>query len=96
MEKGGYPIWQNYDEWRSLGLPDVNAPTTPLKTAVQTIAPKMEDIEKARIAAELSGEDSFLKNLFDGLFLGIAGYTGFLKRDMLIALTKKVFAAVKK
>ncbi|MSR16220.1 MAG: copper oxidase [Methylococcaceae bacterium] len=99
-KKGGYPIWQNYDEWRSLGLPDVNAPTTPLKTAVQTIAPKMEDIEKARIAAELAGEnsdeDSFLENLFDGLFLGIAGYTAFLKRDMLIALTKKVFAAVKK
>ncbi|MEI6745463.1 MAG: multicopper oxidase domain-containing protein [Methylococcaceae bacterium] len=96
----GYPIWQDYDAWQSLGLPDLNAPVTPSKVAVQTVAPKMEDVEKAKVAAELaagnSDDDSFLENLFDGLFLGILGYAAFVKREMLIALAKKTFAAFKK
>ncbi len=96
----GYPIWQDYDAWQSLGLPDLNATVTPSKIAVQTVAPKMEDVEKAKVAAELaavnSDDDSFLENLFDGLFLGILGYAAFVKREMLIALAKKTFAAFKK
>ncbi len=96
----GYPIWQDYDTWQSLGLPDLNATVTPSKIAVQTVAPKMEDVEKAKVAAELaavnSDDDSFLENLFDGLFLGILGYAAFVKREMLIALAKKTFAAFKK
>ncbi len=94
----GYPIWQDYDEWRSLGLPDLTAEVTPSKVAVQTVAPKMEDVEKAKAAAEKVAEndDSFLGKLLYGMFLGIAGYAVFVKRDMLIALAKDVFAKFKK
>jgi hypothetical protein len=99
-KKGGYPIWQDYDEWRSLGLPDLTADVTPSKVAVQTVAPKMEDVEKAKIAAELAAEnaddDSFLGKLLYGMFLGITGYTAFVKREILVALAKDILAKFKK
>ena len=34
--QGKYPIWQDYDAFRSLGLPDLQAEVTPSKVAVQT------------------------------------------------------------
>ena len=38
--KRNYPIWQDYDEWRSLGLPDLKAEYQPSKVAVQTVQPQ--------------------------------------------------------
>jgi FtsP/CotA-like multicopper oxidase with cupredoxin domain len=99
-KKGSYPIWQDYDEWRSLGLPDLNAPVTPSKVAVQTIAPKLDDIERAKkvAAAAQAGEDddSFLGKLVYGMFLGFAFYGAFLKREVLIALAKNLLSKLKK
>jgi FtsP/CotA-like multicopper oxidase with cupredoxin domain len=98
-KKGSYPIWQDYDEWRSLGLPDLNAPVTPSKVAVQTIAPKLDDIERAKkLAAAQTSEDddSFLGKLVYGMFLGFAFYGAFLKREALIALAKNLLSKVKK
>ena len=98
-KKGSYPIWQDYDEWRSLGLPDLNAPVTPSKVAVQTVAPKLDDIERAKKAAAATKEteeDSFLGKLTYGMFLGFVFYAAFLKREALMALAKKVLSGVKK
>jgi hypothetical protein len=81
-------------------LPDLNAPVTPSKVAVQTIAPKLDDIERAKKVAAAAksseDEDSFLGKLVYGMFLGFAFYGAFLKRDALIALTKKLLSNVKK
>ncbi|MGB4498967.1 MAG: multicopper oxidase domain-containing protein [Methylococcaceae bacterium] len=102
MWKGKYPIWQDYDAWQSLGLPDLNAEVTPAKTAVQTIAPKLADQLAAEAKQEAAGvkvqveEESFLENLFEGLFWGIAGYFAFVKREAVIAFTKSVLTKFKK
>lgn len=99
--KGGYPIWQDYDAWQSLGLPDLNAAVTPAKTAVQTVAPKLADQLAAEAKQQAAGvtqveQESFLENLFEGLFWGVAGYFAFIKRETLLALAKGVFAKFKK
>jgi FtsP/CotA-like multicopper oxidase with cupredoxin domain len=102
MWKGKYPIWQDYDAWQSLGLPDLNAPTTPAKVAVQTAAPKMMDTlaaeakQEAAAAVNPVDDESFLENLFEGLFWGIAGYFAFVKRETAIAVTKSILAKFKK
>jgi FtsP/CotA-like multicopper oxidase with cupredoxin domain len=102
MWKGKYPIWQDYDAWQSLGLPDLNAEVTPAKTAVQTIAPKLADQLAAEAKQEAAGvkvqveEESFLENLFEGLFWGIAGYFAFVKREAVIAFTKSILTKFKK
>jgi FtsP/CotA-like multicopper oxidase with cupredoxin domain len=102
MWKGKYPIWQDYDAWQSLGLPDLNAEVTPAKTAVQTIAPKLADQLAAEAKQEAAGvkvqveEESFLENLFEGLFWGIAGYFAFVKRETVIAFTKSILTKFKK
>jgi len=58
----------------------------------------MEDVEKAKAAAELAqdNDDSVLGKLLYGMFLGIAGYGAFVKREMLIALVKSVFGKIQK
>lgn len=99
--KGSYPIWQDYDAWQSLGLPDLNAPVTPSKTAVQTVAPKLADQLAAEAKQQAAGvtqveEESFLENLLEGLFWGVAGYFAFVKREILIASAKAVLAKFKK
>ena len=38
--QGKYPIWQDYDAFRSLGLPDLQAEVKPSKVAVQTVTCK--------------------------------------------------------
>jgi hypothetical protein len=80
-------------------LPDLNAPVTPSKVAVQTIAPKLDDIERAKkLAAAQTSEDddSFLGKLVYGMFLGFAFYGAFLKREVLIALAKNLLSKLKK
>lgn len=99
--KGKYPIWQDYDAWQSLGLPDLNAPVTPSKTAVQTVAPKLADQLAAEAKQQAAGttqveQESFLENLFEGLFWGIAGYFAFVKREILLASAKTILAKFKK
>jgi hypothetical protein len=74
--KGKYPIWQDYDAFRSLGLPDTDAEVTPSKVAVQTVAVKASDLA---IAAQQQGSSAFGK-LFYGLVMGLLGYTVVVKR----------------
>jgi FtsP/CotA-like multicopper oxidase with cupredoxin domain len=82
--KGTYPIWQDYDAWRSLGLPDLKAEFQPSKTAVQPVAKVMLGSTPA------VAESSVLGNLFIGLFMGLLGYTLILKRQVLIDHARKL------
>jgi FtsP/CotA-like multicopper oxidase with cupredoxin domain len=77
--QGKYPIWQDYDAFRSLGLPDLKAPITPNKVAVQTPAVKASEAQ-ATAAAATAQQGSVFGKLFSGLLLGLLGYTLFVKR----------------
>jgi FtsP/CotA-like multicopper oxidase with cupredoxin domain len=94
-----YPIWQDYDAWHSLGLPDLNASVTPAKVAVQNVAPRMEDVEKEKqklAAAKLESDDSVFGKLFFGMMLGFGAYAGFVKRNFLVTFIQKQLANFKK
>jgi FtsP/CotA-like multicopper oxidase with cupredoxin domain len=84
--QGKYPIWQDYDGFRSLGLPDLQAEVTPAKVAVQT-AP----VKASEAALTQQQSPSALGRLFDGLVLGLLGYAVVAKRRPLIAFALKLF-----
>ncbi|MDP3589218.1 MAG: multicopper oxidase domain-containing protein, partial [Methylobacter sp.] len=67
--KRNYPIWQDYDEWRSLGLPDLAAEYQPSKVAVQNVQPQWAPTTPA---AEQEG--SVFGKLLFGLILGLLSY----------------------
>jgi FtsP/CotA-like multicopper oxidase with cupredoxin domain len=75
--KRNYPIWQDYDEWRSLGLPDLKAAYQPSKVAVQNVQPQWTPETPA--AAEQ--ESSFFGNLLFGLILGLLSYVLIINRQ---------------
>jgi len=73
-----YPIWQDYDAWRSLGLPDLNADYKPGKVAVQNAPAK----SSADAPAETS---SAFGKLLQGLLLGLLSYAAVVKRQVIQA-----------
>ncbi len=79
MWKRDYPIWQDYDEWRSLGLPDLKAAYQPSKVAVQNVQPQWAPETPAADAQESS---AFGKLMF-GLILGLLSYVLILKRQII-------------
>ncbi|MDD5275312.1 MAG: multicopper oxidase domain-containing protein [Methylovulum sp.] len=87
--KGQYPIWQDYDKWHSLGLPDLQADYKPAKVAVQTVAP-----QRGAATAPTNGQgSSFIGKLFYGLILGLLSYVVVVNRrpiyDFALKLIKK-------
>ncbi len=84
--KRNYPIWQDYDEWRSLGLPDLAAEYQPSKVAVQTVQPKRSDATPESVQEEGS---VFGKLLF-GLILGLLSYVLVINRQMIIDRVRKL------
>jgi len=85
MWKRDYPIWQDYDEWRSLGLPDLKASYQPSKVAVQTVQPKRTDA-----TPEAEQESSFVGNLLFGLILGLLSYVLIINRQLIIDRVRKL------
>ena len=79
MWKAKYPIWQDYDEWRSLGLPDLKAAYQPSKVAVQNVQPQWTPETTA--AAEAGQESSAFGNLLFGLILGLLSYVLIINRQ---------------
>jgi len=77
MWKAKYPIWQDYDEWRSLGLPDLKAAYQPSKVAVQNVQPQWTPETPA--AAEQ--ESSAFGRLLFGLILGLLSYALIIHRQ---------------
>lgn len=82
--QGKYPIWQDYDAWRSLGLPDIKAAYEPAKVAVQKT--------KVALSAEAAAnqQDSISGKFLYGLFLGLFGYIVIIKRKFIIALARQL------
>lgn len=79
--KGKYPIWQDYDAFQSLGLPDLNAGYQPAKQAIQK-APT----SPATRSAATSEQGSEIGTFFYGLLLGLVGYGVILKRKSIFAI----------
>jgi len=78
--QGKYPIWQDYDAWRSLGLPDLQAEVTPSKVAVQNAPVKTSVATTAQ-----QDSSSWFGNLVYGLLLGLLSYTLIVKRQPIYA-----------
>lgn len=72
-----YPIWQDYDAWHSLGLPDLKADYKPGKVAVQTPA-------KPSNANATDGQTSAFAKLLQGLLLGLLSYAAIVKRQLIM------------
>ncbi|MFA5016831.1 MAG: multicopper oxidase domain-containing protein [Methylobacter sp.] len=83
--KRNYPIWQDYDEWRSLGLPDLKAEYQPSKVAVQTVQQQWAP-EKPAVEQESS---AFGKLLF-GLILGLLSYVLIINRQTIYDRVRKL------
>lgn len=83
--KRNYPIWQDYDEWRSLGLPDLKAAYQPSKVAVQNVQPQWAPTTPA--AEE---ESSAFGNLMFGLILGLFSYVLIINRQTIIDRARKL------
>ncbi len=86
--KGKYPIWQDYDSWGSLGLPDLKAEFKPSKVAVQA-APVKPSEAAAAIVAQQQAPSAFSR-LFDGLILGLMAYLIVVKRKPLLDFAMKL------
>ncbi|MGZ4998127.1 MAG: multicopper oxidase domain-containing protein [Methylobacter sp.] len=84
--KRNYPIWQDFDEWRSLGLPDLKAAYQPSKVAVQNIQPQWTPTTPA---ATEEGSSAFEKLMF-GLILGLLSYALVINRQIIIDRVRKL------
>lgn len=88
--KGQYPIWQNYDAWHSLGLPDVNAPYTPAKEgSMQSPVVLPNGTQSSAVQASTGGGSTF-GNLVFGFFLGLLSYAAIIKRQEIIAYADRL------
>lgn len=85
--KGNYPIWQDYDEWRSLGLPDLKAAYQPSKVAVQNVQPQWSP-DAATAPAEQ--ESSVFGKLLFGLILGLLSYALIINRQTVYDRVRKL------
>ncbi len=85
--QGKYPIWQDYDAWKSLGLPEIKATKD---KAFVVVPPKNPTSPKdAEAAANAGEEDSILGQLIYGLVLGLMAYFVYSKREKILAWAKK-------
>jgi hypothetical protein len=86
MWKGNYPIWQDYDEFRSLGLPDLKGAYQPAKVAVQNVQPQRASTAPAAVEEE----GSAFGNLIFGLILGLLSYVAVINRQTIIERIRKL------
>lgn len=90
MWKGEYPIWQDYDEFHSLGLPDLKAGYEPARKAIQKapVQPGANNPEIAAAKQQQQNSDSVAGKLFFGFLLGLLSYLAIAKRNTLLALAR--------
>jgi hypothetical protein len=89
MWQGKYPIWQDYDTWRSLGLPDLGSDVEPSKVAVQIAVAKASD----SVLVDQQGSSVFEKLIY-GLVLGLLGYSSIVKRRQIIDFASKLYTII--
>ena len=83
--QGKYPAWQDYDAWKSLGLPEISAvKQEAFVPAPAAVNPAMGDASQVTAA-----KPSFVGQLFYGLSLGLLGYLAYVKRKNILALFGK-------
>jgi manganese oxidase len=94
--KEGYPLWQDYDAFHSLGLPDLNAAYEPAKVAIQ----KAPAGPMGATATASQQQQQIFDRLILGLLLGLLSYTAIHKRKFLLetgnGLIKKLLAMLPK
>ncbi len=92
MWKGEYPIWQDYDAWHSLGLPDLKAEVKPSKVAVQQAQVGSDGQPLGDLKyAQKPQEPSTAGNFFIGLLLGLLSYAAVIKRKFIISNAQPLF-----
>jgi hypothetical protein len=84
--QGKYPAWQDYDAWKSLGLPEIKA--TKEKAFVPP-PPKPATSDAQATPAASSSDDSPIGRLLTGLLLGLASYAVYANRSRIMARFKK-------
>jgi hypothetical protein len=77
--KRNYPVWQDYDAWHSLGLPDLKAQYQPSKVAIQNVQQQWSPT-----APNTTQESSVFGNLLFGLIMGLLSYVLIINRQMII------------
>ncbi len=82
--KRNYPVWQDYDSFHSLGLPDLKASYEPSKKAVQIAPPPKSGSPEALAAQSQAQSGSAFGKLFYGFILGILAYIVIAKRQWII------------
>ena len=83
--QGKYPAWQDYDAWKSLGLPEIQATKEPaFVLPPASTSPANDDAGQTN-----ANKTSFFGQLIYGFALGILGYVIFIKREKILALFGK-------
>ncbi|WP_150051758.1 MULTISPECIES: multicopper oxidase domain-containing protein [Methylomonas] len=84
--EGKYASWQDYDAWKSLGLPEIR--TTAQKPFVPA-APVASNTAADVQAAPKADKPSFIGQLLQGILLGLIGYTLYFNREKLLGMIGK-------
>jgi plastocyanin len=79
--QGKYPIWQDYDKWQSLGVPEG---AKSKEVAIKAIEAAEQKQVAADAATSVSSTSSFGKLIF-GIILGLLSYLLVAKRDLIFA-----------
>jgi len=82
--QGKYPMWQDYDAWKSLGLPEIRA--TKEKAFVP---PPPQPAKSVATQASTGSQPSGFSQLFYGLIFGYLAYWLFTHRQQILAKFKK-------
>jgi manganese oxidase len=82
--KGKYPIWQDYDAWRSLGLPDLNGDFKTSKVAVQNTPVKTASGASSSASTGAGQQVSVTGNLLFGFLLGLISYMIIINRKPIL------------
>ncbi|WAR45128.1 multicopper oxidase domain-containing protein [Methylomonas rapida] len=81
-----YPAWQDYDAWKSLGLPEIKATK---EKAFVPAAPAAKPTAAGTDTQAAANKSSFIGQLLYGFALGLLGYVAYLKREKIKGLFGK-------
>lgn len=84
--QGKYPIWQDYDKFQSLGVPE----SEKSKQVAAKLASTSKDLLAVGKALETTPEDgsSGFSKLITGILLGLFSYLAILKREIIFGFLK--------
>ena len=85
--QGKYAAWQDYDEWKSLGLPEIT--NTKQKAFVPAPVTAQSTAGSAGQPTAAADKPSFIGQLLYGFILGLIGFTAYTKREKIMAMFGK-------